>query len=345
MEKPGYNTQGPIFVVGTPRSGTTLCAEILGRHSTIYTGGENHFFEDVYARRDQLGPLEAGEEGVGRVVERLLSIYGRYNQLDDQHLVDAMNTTGAVEAHLKAHCRSYAECLNAFMGLQMQRAGKRRWGNNTPKDIFHAGEILELFPTAKFVVCVRDLRDFMLSYRNRWRVTTPEHRERLRALYHPILTALLWKATVQRALSLRAAQGGGRVLLLRYEDLVAAPEKTVRRLCAFLGVVFEPSMLQVAGHNSSRHGEWGGIFTDSVGRWAKDLPPEEAWLGERVVGSRLIELGYVRMAEPVSWLRAAARAASFPAAALRALWSNRAVRGPLLPYLGKRMRGLVGGVR
>ncbi len=47
-------------MVGTPRSGTTLCASILGRHSTIYMGGENHFFEDIYARREQLGALGAG---------------------------------------------------------------------------------------------------------------------------------------------------------------------------------------------------------------------------------------------------------------------------------------------
>ncbi len=257
--------------------------------------------------------------------------------------MERLNASGALREHLRTHCRGYAQCLDAFMGFQMQHAGKRRWGNNTPKDVFHAKEILDLFPTAKFVVCVRDVRDFMLSYRHRWQVTTPEHRERLRALYHPVLTALLWKATVQRALQLRASVGEGRVLFMRYEDLVAQPEDAVKRLCAFVDVPYEAGMLEVRGHNSSRRDAQDGIFSDSVGRWQRDLPPEEAWLGERAAGARFVELGYRPMHASVPWLRAGLRASTFPAAVLRALWSNRAVRGPLLPYLGKRVRGLVGG--
>lgn len=336
-------SQDPVFIVGTPRSGTTLCARLLGGHSTVYTGGENHFFEDVYARREQLGAPGGDAAAREAVIERLRSIYGRHNQPEDQALIERLDADGGLRAHLRARCRDYAQCLDAFMRFQMQDSGKQRWANNTPKDIFHAAEILGLFPGAKFVVCVRDVRDFMLSYSGRWQVTTPEHRERLRALYHPVLTAMLWKSTVHRALRLHAAEGPQRVLLLRYEDLVQEPEGAVRRLCGFLDIDFEPGMLAVGGHNSSRTDVQAGIFTDSVGRWRKELPAEDAWLGERVAGPLLEQLGYARGRMPVSWWRAAARAGSFPAAVLRALWSNRAVRGPLLPYLGKRMRGLVGG--
>ena len=39
----------PVFIIGTPRSGTTLTAKILGRHSNIFMPGETHFFDDVYS--------------------------------------------------------------------------------------------------------------------------------------------------------------------------------------------------------------------------------------------------------------------------------------------------------
>ena len=82
-------TSEPVFVVGTPRSGTTLTAQILGRHSTLFIPGENHFFEDIYVR---WSPRWSGATPQERssMVERLATIYGRYNQLEDQPRIDAL---------------------------------------------------------------------------------------------------------------------------------------------------------------------------------------------------------------------------------------------------------------
>ena len=79
----------PIFVVGPPRAGTTLTANILGRHSRVFMAGENHFFEDIYTRRDDLGDF-ADPAARRRTVERLSTIYGRHNQQVDQQRVDRL---------------------------------------------------------------------------------------------------------------------------------------------------------------------------------------------------------------------------------------------------------------
>ena len=50
----------PIFVLGMPRSGTTLTAKILGRHQKIFAlaPGETHYFHDVWSRRRELDDLQ-----------------------------------------------------------------------------------------------------------------------------------------------------------------------------------------------------------------------------------------------------------------------------------------------
>ena len=50
-----YTNTSPIFVIGAPRSGTTLTANILGRHPNIFMPGETHFFDDIYHRKSKLG--------------------------------------------------------------------------------------------------------------------------------------------------------------------------------------------------------------------------------------------------------------------------------------------------
>lgn len=77
----------PIFVVGPPRSGTTLLGRILGGHRDIYSIGESHFFEDVWARRKELGPLKSRDE-IANAVGLILPLYRRYNSARSQRRID-----------------------------------------------------------------------------------------------------------------------------------------------------------------------------------------------------------------------------------------------------------------
>lgn len=332
-------TSGPVFVVGTPRSGTTLTANILGRHSRIFMAGENHFFEDVYSRRDQLGD-PVNPDARDRIIERLSTIYGRYNQPGDQRRVDRLLGEPAATAALNG-ADTYRDLLSTFMEIQ---AGTGvRWGNNTPKDIFHIEEILSLYPDVCVVVCVRDVRDFLLSYKNRWRTTTPDNRERFKDLYHPVLTSLVWRATVSRIPTVMAAIGESRCLLVRYEDLVSDTEAVVRRLCAAIGEEFEQNMLAVDSHNSSRESAEAGVFTSSVGRWREQLEPEDARVARQLTRRHLESLGY-DVQEPIVASKAKVLRCwiSTPVALVRSLRANEGRRGPLVPYLVKRVRALVG---
>lgn len=332
-------TRAPVFVVGTPRSGTTLTAQILDRHPTLLMPGELHFFEDVYARQSSFGDLSQ-PSARARCVERMLGIYGHFNQALDQERIEALFADAGRRQRLESAAVSYRGLLDEFMAIQVEAAGKQRWGNNTPKDIFHVPQILELYPQARFVVCVRDVRDFMLSYKGRWRVSA--HGDRLQALYHPITTAMLWRATAKLVPQLAADLGPAQLHVVTYEELVGNPERTVRDLCRFLDLDFSPDMLEVDAHNSSSAGAGSGIFTSSVGRWRSELEPEEIYLAQRIAGPDLSRLGYPLVDPDIRWSRLLGHVASFPWHAAGALWANRAHRGPTLPYLWRRITALIG---
>lgn len=329
----------PIFIVGAPRCGTTLTARILGRHSRIFMAGENHFFEDIYARRQEL-PSPDTAPAKSEIMERLSTLYGRYNQNEDQARIDKLFANPDIRQQLNASFSDYRSILNTFMRVQLQITQKPRWGNNTPKDLFHVAEILSFYPDAKIIVCVRDVRDFLLSYKDRWKVTTAGHRARLRELYHPVVTSLLWKSSMRQVTALSNLVPTGNMLVSKYEDLVRDPAWAVKRMCACVGEAFEPDMLNIRTHNSSDPTQRSGIFRSSVSRWRGRLTSEEVFLAQWLTHRELTGLGYHTERIKVSALKLAAILTASPFALFKALAANKDKRGPLIPYLAKRTAAL-----
>ncbi len=85
----------PIFVVGAPRSGTTLVGKILGQHPKIHSPGETHFFEDIWSRRQDLGQLKTEVE-LSVAVARVMTLFQRYNFPETQQFVDSCVTPAAL---------------------------------------------------------------------------------------------------------------------------------------------------------------------------------------------------------------------------------------------------------
>ncbi|MGA7802245.1 MAG: sulfotransferase, partial [Gammaproteobacteria bacterium] len=318
----------------------TLTAKILGCHPELFMPGETHFFDDIYARRGELGEPTDSESRV-RIAGRLSDLYGRYYEPPDQDRIERLFAGVDVPAALEA-CRSYGDVLSWFMELQMREEGKHRWGNNAPRDLFNYAEILEFYPHARLVVCVRDLRAFLLSYKHKWRgVTDPAHRDRVRKLYHPVVTSLLWKSSMRLVPLLRESVPRGHLVVVPYERLVTEPEAMVKEICAAVGLTYVPKMLDIEFHNSSAAPAEKGIFATSIDRWRQELGVEEIAIAQRIAGHELKDLGYEL--EPVrpNPVRVAGLLASAPTALWRGLQANKDVRGPLLPYLAKRVVSLV----
>jgi len=334
----------PIFIVGTPRSGTTLMARILGRHSRLFMPGETHYFDDVFSRAAQLGDPGDGMVRL-EIARRLHNIYDRYYEQPDQRRISRLYPVVQDLAAALDGCTSYGMILDRFMSLQMQAEGKSRWGNNAPRDLFSVKEIREFFPDARLVVCVRDIRAFLYSYKGKWKVTSGAGEQqviRLRKLYHPVVSSYLWKSSMHQLSILDDLVPPADRIIVRYEDLVSDPEGTVRKICATIEEDYEPDMLVVDGHNSSTATETRGIFVSSVDLWKSELSREEIAISQNIAGSLLSRLGYDEFPVHASRMKLLGLWLSAPFALLRALHANRGTRGPLIPYLFKRIGALLG---
>ena len=184
------------------------------------------------------------------------------------------------------------------------------------------------------MLCTRHPLDFLTSFRGMeqraLRRGKIEKAERSRAKYHPVITAAYWNlcmATGRRALEQRP----GDVFLNRYEDLVGDPERQASRLCAFLEVPFEPAMLKLEGHNSSRATKEKGIFKSSVGQWQRELSAEDAALCQSQCRKGMQYFGYEAMATQARFLPVACSLLGSPLAAIRALRANAKHTGLFLP--------------
>lgn len=333
----------PVFVVGTARSGTTLTAGIIGRHSHIFMPAETHFFDDIYSRRQQLGN-PSNPESMRRICARLSTLYrrqheGQYQKKHADFFKDADKIT-----QLMGPCIDYRDVFSRFMEIQMERTGKVRWGNQVPRDIFNISEILKFYPDARIVVCVRDLRDFLLSYSAMKNVVPSKHVMRQKSIYHPVVTGLLWRATVRYIQTIKQQVAPDHLLILRYEDLVSKPEVAARSICQLMEVDFEPQMLDVSDNNSSKGSgsdKTVGIFCTSVGRWQNNLPSEHVYIGQKIAGQELHKLGYEQVSVTVNPFKVMLIVLQFPIALMRGLYANRAKQASFLPYIFKRLGALL----
>ena len=136
------------------------------------------------------------------------------------------------------------EAIAAIYEAYADAAGKPRWGDKTPMYMRHLALLDELFPDAQYVHLIRDGRDAALSF-----LQMPEGTF-TRTWAHPRTPAqfaCLWRKEVGDARALGRRVGATRYHEVRYEALVAEPDATVRRICAFAGIPFEPAMLDYAG--------------------------------------------------------------------------------------------------
>jgi hypothetical protein len=243
---------------------------------------------------------------------------------------------------LVASATSWDKAYSAFMEMQARSTGAPRWVNHAPKDVFYVSELAKAFPTSQFVFCIRDPRDFMLSYKYKWRVTGKANIARMKSLYNPILTALLWRASARLILKHVGSLAPARAMILRYEDLVERPTEMGERLYAFVGEKFRSDYLNVGFSNSSHDQSNGGISNSSVGRWAAALAESEAWWAERITRRELAAFDYKRSNASIGSLKCLADFVHTPFALYRALAANREYTGPLLPYLTRRLASLLG---
>ncbi len=263
----GSDSFAPIVLGGCGRSGTTLLRMMLDSHRRICCGPESSLF--------------------------------RRRAIDPDWLADRFGFSRAEVGAIREGARSRPALIEAFAGLCMQKAGKARWAEKTPRNISRIGEIFRCFPSARFVHVLRDGRDVACSLR-----THPRHKVEGGKLvptdnWKPIAgCARRWVRDIE---SSRRWWGDPRFHTVRYEDLVLDPRPALERLMAFIGEEWDEAMLAHAAADSpfrdaTRFAQnpeaLGAVSTASLSRWQRDLDERDRRIFKRIAGPLLVELGY-----------------------------------------------------
>lgn len=238
----------PVFIVGMPRSGTSLVEQILASHPRVYGAGE----------LGDMGQL------VGELPARLGRASGPF----------PLGAAALSQEEVDRLAGGHLAALRAMGG------SAERVTDKMPQNYVFLGLIDLLFPGARVIHCVRDPLDTCLScYTTAFSVHHP-YRSRLSDLagvfriYREMMAH--WRDAVRVP-----------ILDVRYEDLVAEPERMTRGLVEFAGLEWDDACLRF--HENRRVVRTASaeqvrrpMYDSSVGRWKK----YEKHLGELVEGLR-----------------------------------------------------------
>ncbi|HEX2529689.1 MAG TPA: sulfotransferase [Geminicoccus sp.] len=282
--EPVFADVAPIFVVGAPRSGTTLFQRILDAHPRIGVADEIIYFDIIVKVRDEVPDLKA-PGAIDAFFDRLPNMdhFHNWNGLDE--------VLAAVCAEIKEAAEpTYPLFFLKLMQTYARLRGKERFGDKTPWNVRHLDAILAMFPDARIIHLVRDPRANVAS-----RVELP------RTSKDVITAAIKWRIDVEAAH--RFATGGkahpGNYLELRYEDLVQDPETWVRKVCTVVGEPYDPAMLDF--HRSRdvmfkdqayKEGVFRPVNTASIDAYRKKLKISQIRLIELVARPAMKRLGY-----------------------------------------------------
>ncbi len=256
-----------FFVVGCPRSGTTMVQQALNRHSQVVVPPETKFFFSFlgHSRRAQ-----------ARHVGRLNADLG----------IDLPAPKTRVRSAEEG--RAFYEDMARRYVARLGKEGVTCFGEKTPEHTGRLPRIRQLFPDAKVLVLVRDGRDVALSLsKTPW--ASPN-------LYVNFLVWLYYSWVLRDV----RTDLGSNLCFARYEDVVASPEKEMGRILQFLELPYEPAVTQGWGNREGipqREYAWKEkalekITTERVHAFERELSDEQIAVLERLGREALPAQGY-----------------------------------------------------
>ena len=278
-----------VFVVGCPRSGTTLLQRMLDAHPLIAIANDPHFIH--YGIRGHDGDVALKPE----IVERVLS-YRTFRRLG----ISVEEARAAAE-----RSTTYAEFVGSLFAALASKRKKPLAGEKTPHYVRYLPLLHSLFPWARAVHIIRDGRDVALSTLE-W--ARPDRGPGRFALWReePVaVCALSWRWHVTTGRRDGAALGKHLYAEVLYERLLTDPASTLRALAAFLDLPFAPEMLAYyEGKMTDRPGlsskdRWLPP-TAGLRDWRAQMPDRDIELFEAIAGDLLAELGYELTFERIS---------------------------------------------
>ena len=271
-----------FFIVGLPRSGTTLLSSILSSSEMIQVTSEIWFFNYWKDKYDFLDL--ANQKDLLFFLEKFLGSK-RFTDL------------GVSETELREIILSddkkwnFKDIFSTCMELFRIKEGVEVVGEKTPGQYKKIGELLETYPEARIICMMRDPRAVASSL-----VDAPFGSNFVS------VTARRWEKYTR--LITRLTRDHDRLLIVRYEDLVVDVHQELERIRSFMkwpDWEFKVDADRAAHFKVERKDEWSQehfkranspISTDNVNKWQKKLGQEQIAIVEAIALDQMTEHGY-----------------------------------------------------
>ena len=278
-------TTQSIQIIGTQRSGSNLLRVILNQLNEVDAPHPPHILERFFPLLTKYGDLtiesnfDALIEDVCQLVE-LNPVPWEEFQLDSDKI--------------KSNCKSNTliEIFRAIYELKAESSGAIFWCCKSMVNIHFADKIEASGINPLYIYLYRDGRDVALSFSKA--IVGEKH------MYY---VAKQWKEEQDLCIELVEKLGKNRVFSISYEELLEDPEGVLQRLCDFLKVTFNDTMLSYYQSKESAVTADSGkmwenlsqpIIKDNFNKFLKELSEEQITIFESVAGSTLEKLNYKR---------------------------------------------------
>jgi hypothetical protein len=264
-----------IIIIGVPRSGTTLLRVLLGGHSQIAALPETPWItgsQQIPSLRQFLKDLEAFPA----------------NPVDT--IPEVKNDT---------MMRAARKFFEGVVEPVIQASDKERLLIKTPDDIKYLEFLVSFFKGAKFLHITRDGRDVALStVKGRKDLLGPKLADYgLNNMPNALKRWSEWECLIRDVF----ANDSDSIIHLKYEDLVLNGEDELKRICEFLGLEYEATMVDYDKHTHV-YPSWeqgskdvkaqGGLNANKVSRWKQDMLECDMRLIDQHFSDELTQLGY-----------------------------------------------------
>lgn len=241
----------PLFICGFPSGGTDLLKSILNAHPDIYINGEMPFLTRLLnCNYSSDLRLDSNTE-----IERLRNILIK---------IDVYKNIENINSDLNI---PFNGTLNDALRYWFNDSEKLIWGNKTPQNSENINDLLRLFPTAKFILIVRDVRDVCLSWNRKWGKNMYGCSEK-------------WATRMKFVLDSTNDLSVNQVLIIRYEELISDTFQTTKIISNFLNIIWSDRMLSPETYVSKiidgKKNYGNKIIKDNLSKWRKELTIAQA---------------------------------------------------------------------